>query len=138
GGPRGPRRRALPLRPGRGGLPAADARDGGHAGAHQAPGPDAPGGAEPRRRGMSESWENEDDGVEVEWTGGADPTVDVEPTEEELQLERALKAGLSEFELSDEDLELVETGQLPEGDLDEAETRPVVAVVGRPNVGKSS
>ncbi|GAA1184440.1 ribosome biogenesis GTPase Der [Ornithinimicrobium humiphilum] len=87
---------------------------------------------------MSESWENEDDGVEVEWTGGADPTVDVEPTEEELQLERALKAGLSEFELSDEDLELVETGQLPEGDLDEAETRPVVAVVGRPNVGKSS
>src|SRR5690606_16810929 len=38
----------------------------------------------------------------------------------------------------DEDMTLVETGELPPGEQDEAELRPVVAIVGRPNVGKSS
>jgi GTPase len=82
--------------------------------------------------------EPREDQVEVEWTGGIDPDVDVEPTQEDLQLERALRAGLEDFELSDEDLTLVETGELAAGEHDEAELRPVVAVVGRPNVGKSS
>jgi GTPase len=82
--------------------------------------------------------EPREDQVEVEWTGGADPDVDLEPTEDDLQLERALRAGLEDFELSDEDLTLVDTGELPAGEQDEAELRPVVAVVGRPNVGKSS
>lgn len=84
---------------------------------------------------MTEPRENE---VEVEWTGGLDPDADHGPTEDDLQLERALKAGLEDFELSEEDLTLVETGELPEGEQDESELRPVVAVVGRPNVGKSS
>ncbi len=74
--------------------------------------------------------------VQVEWTRGADP--DAEPTEEDRQLERALRVGLDDFELSEDDLDLVETGELPSSDRDESELRPVVAVVGRPNVGKSS
>ena len=84
---------------------------------------------------MSEPREDE---VEVEWTAGLDPDADSEPTEEDLQLERALRAGLEDFELSEADRTLVETGELPPGEQDESELRPVVAVVGRPNVGKSS
>ena len=82
---------------------------------------------------------SEQDEVEVEWTGGFDgDAVDVDPTEDDLQLERALRAGLDEFELSEEDRVLVETGELPPEEHDESALRPVVAVVGRPNVGKSS
>jgi GTP-binding protein len=82
------------------------------------------------------------DGVEVVWTGGVDPDnpvdPDLEPTEDDARLETALRAGLDEFELSDEDLDLVERGELDVDEDEEAEFRPVVAVVGRPNVGKSS
>ena len=80
------------------------------------------------------------DDVEVEWTGGVDPDAADAPVDgvEDEQLERALRAGLDQFELSEEDLALVESGELPAGVEDEAEHRPVVAVVGRPNVGKSS
>ncbi|GGB95066.1 ribosome biogenesis GTPase Der [Cellulomonas carbonis] len=50
----------------------------------------------------------------------------------------ALRAGLAEYELSGEDLALIEEGD----DLAEPEAprgpRPVLAVVGRPNVGKST
>jgi GTP-binding protein len=53
-------------------------------------------------------------------------------------VERALRAGLDEFELSDEDRALLEA----EGRLEDLESAagplPVVAVVGRPNVGKST
>ncbi|KGN33348.1 GTP-binding protein Der [Knoellia sinensis KCTC 19936] len=50
----------------------------------------------------------------------------------------ALRAGLEDFELSDEDLALVDRGEIPEG-VDGFEGGvPVVAVVGRPNVGKST
>ncbi len=53
-------------------------------------------------------------------------------------VERALRAGLEDFELSDEDRALLERGDAA---LDAEATRgplPVVAVVGRPNVGKST
>ena len=79
--------------------------------------------------------------TEVEWTAGPDPDgpgPDVGPTEEDQALETALRVGLDDFELSEEDLALVDSGELDLADLEEAHTRPVVAVVGRPNVGKSS
>ncbi|PZU46922.1 MAG: ribosome biogenesis GTPase Der [Arsenicicoccus sp.] len=77
--------------------------------------------------------------VEVEWTGGdPDALPDLEPTEQDEALEQALRAGLVDFELSEEDQALVERGELPEGLEDDLAGRPVVAVVGRPNVGKSS
>ncbi len=58
--------------------------------------------------------------------------------DDDLTVERALRAGLDDFELDDDDLHLLERGdgapddEGPEGPL------PVVAVVGRPNVGKST
>ena len=87
----------------------------------------------------------EDQGVEIEWTVGPDPDApgpsdeqDLEGSPQDEALESALRAGLTDFELSDEDLALVESGELSEDELDDAASRPVVAVVGRPNVGKSS
>jgi GTP-binding protein len=53
-------------------------------------------------------------------------------------VERALRAGLEEFDLDDEDRALVD-GELDEDGYAAGEgPRPVVAVVGRPNVGKST
>ncbi|ADG74819.1 ribosome-associated GTPase EngA [Cellulomonas flavigena DSM 20109] len=52
--------------------------------------------------------------------------------------ERALRAGLDEYELGDEDLALLEGGGLDGDDLQIETTLPVLAVVGRPNVGKST
>ncbi|MBK8435236.1 MAG: bifunctional cytidylate kinase/GTPase Der [Austwickia sp.] len=56
---------------------------------------------------------------------------------EESQIEYALRVGLAEFELSEEDEALL-VGALPEQDAEELGPRPVVAVIGRPNVGKST
>ncbi|MGB5950901.1 MAG: ribosome biogenesis GTPase Der [Ornithinimicrobium sp.] len=55
------------------------------------------------------------------------------------RIETALRAGLTEFELSDADVDLVER-RGDDGDADRglAPPLPVVAVVGRPNVGKST
>jgi GTPase len=57
---------------------------------------------------------------------------------DERAVERALRAGLEDFELKDEDRDLLDhDGSV----IDEARDRgpvPVVAVVGRPNVGKST
>src|SRR5690606_2048306 len=143
--------RALPVRPGRGGLTAAAARHGRHAGQDQAAGPAARRGRGRGRRGMSvqdgagAGGEPDEQGVEVEWTSGPDPdgpepadAVDLEASEQDEALESALRAGLTDFELSEEDLALVDTGELSDGEEDDAASRPVVAVVGRPNVGKSS
>ncbi|HQY33289.1 ribosome biogenesis GTPase Der [Actinotalea sp.] len=60
------------------------------------------------------------------------------PIDDDLAREQALRAGLEEYELEEGDLELLD-GELPEG----AESAPrgplpVLAVVGRPNVGKST
>lgn len=57
---------------------------------------------------------------------------------DEAAVEHALRVGLDEFELSEEDRSLLDADA---GDLDDgagADVRPVVAVVGRPNVGKST
>lgn len=63
-----------------------------------------------------------------------DPT----QTEDPAAVERALRVGLEDFELSDEDRALLDA-EGPDGVLDEPEgPSPVVAVVGRPNVGKST
>ncbi len=53
-------------------------------------------------------------------------------------VERALRVGLDQFELSDEDRALLESGAV-DADGNRLEgPQPVVAVVGRPNVGKST
>ena len=58
--------------------------------------------------------------------------------EDDRSVERALRVGLDEFELSDEDEALLDTHDELRGDEAERGALPVVAVVGRPNVGKSS
>ena len=70
---------------------------------------------------------------------GTDPTTaDVSELEPDVGMERVLRAGLEDFDLSDEDRALLEASgedglvPVPEG------PQPVVAVVGRPNVGKST
>jgi GTPase len=57
---------------------------------------------------------------------------------DEPSVERALRAGLEEFDLTDEDRSLLEGQGAAEGAGHEAGPLPVVAVVGRPNVGKST
>jgi GTP-binding protein len=57
---------------------------------------------------------------------------------DEATIERALRAGLEEFELEDEDRALLDRGESELDDATEVGPVPVVAVVGRPNVGKST
>ncbi len=52
--------------------------------------------------------------------------------------ERALRAGLREYELDDADLALLGAGELAEELGEEPEILPVLAIIGRPNVGKST
>ncbi|MDO8149710.1 ribosome biogenesis GTPase Der [Isoptericola sp. b515] len=62
----------------------------------------------------------------------------VTPFDDDEARERALRAGLEDFELDEADRELLETGW---EDLESAPAEaplPVLAVVGRPNVGKST
>lgn len=57
--------------------------------------------------------------------------------EHDTQVADALRQGLSEFDLDDDDLSLLEEpGE--GGEPDEPAARPVVAIIGRPNVGKST
>ncbi len=57
---------------------------------------------------------------------------------EQPDVARALRAGLADYALEQEDLEVLD-GQAPEGeDGASSSPLPVVAVVGRPNVGKST
>jgi len=63
---------------------------------------------------------------------------DVEDTGDEAQVGEALRVGLTDYDLSDEDVALLDddgTGGPVEG---AAAPLPVLAVVGRPNVGKST
>ncbi len=62
---------------------------------------------------------------------------DSELADTDVSVERALRVGLDDFDLSDADRALL-SGQNQTEEEHEAETRPVVAVVGRPNVGKST
>ncbi|HHU10647.1 MAG TPA: ribosome biogenesis GTPase Der [Intrasporangiaceae bacterium] len=70
----------------------------------------------------------------TEQTGDPERT-DREPTGEEV--ERALRAGLEDFELTEDDRELL-SGEYAEARDGYLGPLPVVAVVGRPNVGKST
>jgi GTP-binding protein len=56
---------------------------------------------------------------------------------EGLEVERALRAGLEDFDLTDEDRALLAGEYAPVAE-DDRGPLPVVAVVGRPNVGKST
>ena len=70
--------------------------------------------------------------------GAGAPRPETEDSEEDSGLARALRAGLEEFELDEQDLALVDGEGI---DLDEdelGENYPVVAIIGRPNVGKST
>lgn len=53
-------------------------------------------------------------------------------------LARALRVGLDDYALSEEDLALLDAGELAGGAETTAGPLPVLAVVGRPNVGKST
>jgi GTP-binding protein len=53
-------------------------------------------------------------------------------------VENALRVGLDDFELSDEDRALLAGDGTGAGEAEGAGTRPVVAIIGRPNVGKST
>ncbi|GHG52809.1 hypothetical protein GCM10011331_17880 [Flavimobilis marinus] len=61
-----------------------------------------------------------------------------ETTADDAQREYALRAGLAEYDLEDEDLAILDGAGDP-GDLERGpRVLPVLAVVGRPNVGKST
>ena len=71
---------------------------------------------------------------------GTDFTEEAEVEDAELQLQRmrAMRADLAQYDLEAEDLELLSQGDdWSQPDL-EYSSRPVVAVIGRPNVGKST
>ena len=59
------------------------------------------------------------------------------PDEEELRA-NALRAGLAEYELDEEDLEMLEGDFGYQGEYKVLPALPVLAIVGRPNVGKSA
>jgi GTP-binding protein len=84
----------------------------------------------------------DDDTFDDSFDDGEGPALpldaDAPQTDEELAREKALLAGLAEYDLGEEDLALLEgaeggvEGSVPAGPV------PVIAVVGRPNVGKST
>jgi len=57
---------------------------------------------------------------------------------ESLQRAEALRAGLTEYDLDDEDLDLLSGAGAAGGEAEPAGPLPVVAIIGRPNVGKST
>ena len=52
--------------------------------------------------------------------------------------ERALRVGLAEYELADEDLAILDENYVPGTDEGPTGPLPILAVIGRPNVGKST
>ncbi len=54
------------------------------------------------------------------------------------QRANALRVGLDEYELDDEDVALLDAGELGEDGVHYLPAYPVLAIVGRPNVGKSA
>ncbi|WP_438353237.1 ribosome biogenesis GTPase Der [Microbacterium sp. CJ88] len=80
-------------------------------------------------------------GAEDEYEGGPDQLAEkLANLDEELADARAatLRASLSDYELDEDDAELLEDGGYTEGDVFYSPALPVVAIVGRPNVGKSA
>ncbi|WP_265446349.1 ribosome biogenesis GTPase Der [Flexivirga meconopsidis] len=66
-----------------------------------------------------------------------DPT-DHDVDASDATVEHALRVGLDDFDLSDEDRALLDADGADFGEEGEAGGRPVVAIIGRPNVGKST
>ncbi|MCW4384169.1 ribosome biogenesis GTPase Der [Salinibacterium sp. SYSU T00001] len=60
------------------------------------------------------------------------------PEDEAAIRANALRAGLSEYELEDEDIDLLEASELDLDEITYLPALPVLAIVGRPNVGKSA
>ena len=76
-----------------------------------------------------------------EYEGGPDQLEEkLADLDEELAEQRAesLRAGLADYELDDEDAELLAGVELGEDGIEYSPALPVVAIVGRPNVGKSA
>ncbi len=77
----------------------------------------------------------------LEYEGGPDRLEEkLADLDEELAEQRAasLRAGLADYELDDEDAELLAGVELGEDGIVYSPALPVVAIVGRPNVGKSA
>ena len=80
-------------------------------------------------------------GAEEEYEGGPDNLAEkLADIDEQLADQRAatLRATLSDYELDDEDAELLHGTELGEDGIEYTPALPVVAIVGRPNVGKSA
>lgn len=116
--------------------------------------PDVPGGSDARPtavRGTPAGAPDDDEVVGVDGDVEAADDVDDEFDDEhdveivvthrdgagDGSLERVLRAGLDEFDLDEDDLALLE-GRTRDSEDDDPSDRPVVAVIGRPNVGKST
>ncbi|MBW3086288.1 GTPase Der [Austwickia sp. TVS 96-490-7B] len=65
-------------------------------------------------------------------------TSDTPAVPDDASVAAALLAGLEEFELEDEDRDLISGADAASDDDDLMQDRPVVAIIGRPNVGKST
>ena len=63
---------------------------------------------------------------------------DIRDTRQDEAVATALRAGLAEFELEEDDRVLLDGADLPATGPDDEAAVPVVAVIGRPNVGKST
>ncbi len=57
---------------------------------------------------------------------------------DDVEIERALRAGLRDFELDEDDEALLRAAEADQLAADDDGPHPVVAVIGRPNVGKST
>lgn len=68
----------------------------------------------------------------------AEPPVELPDEADDAARERALRAGLEEFELDDADLALLDGRLEAETEAPGEAPPPVLAIVGRPNVGKST
>ncbi len=67
-----------------------------------------------------------------------DASADDPSTEQDLAREHALRVGLEEYDLGDEDLAILSAGDDDVELLAPEQVLPVLAVIGRPNVGKST
>ncbi|MFJ4037961.1 ribosome biogenesis GTPase Der [Microbacterium sp. NPDC090007] len=80
-------------------------------------------------------------GVEDEYEGGPDQLAEKMQNLDEVLAEQraeALRAGLADFDLDEDDAELLAGLASGDGEIEFLPALPVVAIVGRPNVGKSA
>jgi GTP-binding protein len=80
----------------------------------------------------------DDDGTFPEYDEGLATRLGELDESEAEQRANALRAGLQEYDLDEEDIELLEGAEVGEDGLTYLPALPVLAIVGRPNVGKSA